>query len=156
MVTAAETVLGLLVDDSDCWRWVDDTVARAAGLNQTWQRMYELLLSVHQDVGDYSVAALIERTDDGAVCELIGRARARVAWASRPTTGVVAHASQEEFAAARQRLAQELDLLHMSDLRQNLARAQTDERGFRALLELARGKHSGLAPESTWKTSAVP
>ena len=147
LVAAAETTLGLMANDPSCWRWADDTVARAVGLNETWQRLYRLLLALHEDLGDYSIGNLVERCDDGAVCELTGRARARIAGA---------HATQEEFHAARQRLAHELDMLHMADLRQNLARTQTDERGFSALLELSRGRHLGLAPEKTWNTTAAP
>jgi DNA primase len=146
LVTATETVFGLMLNDPGCWRWVDDTVARAAGLSETWQRLYTVLLAVHHDVGDYSVGAVMERCEDSAACELVGRARARVSGGS---------AAEEEFAAARQRLSYELDVLHMADLRQNLARTQTDERGFRALLELSRGKHTGLAPENAWNTTTA-
>lgn len=148
LVTAVETVLGLLVIDADCWQWVDDNVARGAGHSETWARLYRVLLDVHGDIGEYSIGDVVARCEDGALCELVGRARAR-------TVGIGSPA--DEFRAARERLALELNALSFSDLRRGLQAAAADDApghaALRSLLEKSR-QHRGFAdPERHWTAS---
>ncbi|MCK4342227.1 MAG: DNA primase [Phycisphaerae bacterium] len=140
LVTASETVFGLLVLDASCWQWVDETMARAAQYSETWQRLYGILLEVHKDVGEYSIGEVVSRCDDGAVCELVSRARARAA-------GVTALA--EDFAAARETLASELSVLRVDGLQEDLRQSGGDDEDvFRLLHEDFREQHSALPVES--------
>lgn len=142
LVTTFETVLGLLLIDANCWRWVDDTVAAAAAHSETWQRLYGVLLELREEVGEYSTGQVVERCDDSAVCELVGRVRSRVA-------GVAP--AMEAFHAAQERLGSELRVLRMGGLREDLhqaaAQGADDDEAFRALRNLARGRHAILPAE---------
>lgn len=139
LATAMEAVFGLLVCGPGNWRWVDETVARGAERSETWQRLYRLLLEVHADVGEYSLGDIVARCEDGALCELVSRARAR--GAGLPSDG-------DTFRAARDRLASELDVLRVSDLRDDLRRSGgEDEAAFRALQASARAAAGSLSAE---------
>lgn len=147
LVTAVETVFGLLLCGGECWQWVDDTVARGAGHSETWERLYRVLLEVHQDMGEYSIGDVVARCEDGALCELVGRARAR-AVGPGPT--------EDGFRAARERLALELNALSISDLRRGLQKASDDDApghaALRALIEMAR-RHRGCADPERHSTA---
>jgi DNA primase len=134
LVTAVESVLGLLLDEWKCWQWVDDIVARGTGHSETWERLYRVLLEVHQDIGEYSIGDVVARCEDGALCELVDRARARVAGSELTENG---------FRAAKESLASELNALSISDLRRGLQSASADDvsalAAFDALREKARG-----------------
>lgn len=140
LATAMESVFGLLVSGPGHWGSVNESVARGADRSETWQRLYRLLLEVHADMGEYSIGDIVSRCDDSALCELVSRARARVA-------GVAPAA--EVFCAARDRLAAELDVLRVSDLRDDLRRSGgEDEAAFRALQASARGVAGSLSAET--------
>ncbi len=149
MVTAMEAILGLLIRAPECWRDVDDVVARAAEHSETWRRLYDLLLDVQANEGQYSVRHVVARCDDSAVCELVDRAQARV-------RGVTSFA--DDFAAARARLGEELAILEMGGLREQLRPASTvepAEEPFRRLRDLARAHASVLPVESWWRGSGA-
>ncbi len=139
IVGAMENLLGLLLNDSACWSHVDDNLARAAGLSQTWERLYGVLLDVHEEVGEYSLEDVTSRCDDAALCELVDRARQRVA-------GGVA---RDEFVAAYGRLVEELAAQQWGDLRASLRNAQgADESAFDELQRTLRGKEQFLPPDA--------
>jgi DNA primase len=147
LIAAAESILGLLLDDAKCWQWVDDTVAQAMGHSETWSRLYGVLLDVHRDVGEYSIRDVVSRCDDSALCELVSRARARVAGVGQ---------ADQAFRAACERLSSELAALRSSDLREVLRRSGgDDERAFQSLREHARGKESVLSPERRWSAKSA-
>ncbi len=149
LVTAMESLLGLLIRAPECWRDVDDALARAAEHCETWQRLYGVLLDVHADEGEYSVGHVVARCEDSAVCELVDRAQARV-------RGVTSFA--DDFAAARARLREELAILEMGGLREQLrpaSAAEPAEEPFRRLRELAREHASVLPVESRWRGSGT-
>ncbi len=145
LIASVETVLGLLLSDSDCWRFVDDAVPRAAELSKTWNELYGVLLDVHEDMGKYSIGEVMERCQDAAICELVSRARNAVA-------GV--NANEDTFRAACERLASELNVLRMSELRQNLHAARSADAGgedlFTSLRNLAREQSGALPVERRW------
>ncbi len=148
LVTAMEAVFGLLLASSTHWPAVDETVASGAGRSETWQRLYRLLLDVHADMGEYSIGDVVSRCDDGALCELVGRARARVA-------GALPDA--EAFQAARDRLAGELEVLRVSDLRDDLRRSGgEDEAAFRALRASTREAAGSYSAETRWSARPTP
>lgn len=152
LITAVETVLGLLVRSAVAWRWVDDAVGQGVEHSETWTRLYRVLVDVHQDLGEYSLRDVVERCEDGAVCELVHRAAARAAGLDP---------SAEVCEAARARLAAEVGVLRMSELRRALQGGAAGEaadavRAFRALHECARGKESVLAPAQRWSTPRRP
>jgi DNA primase len=142
LVTAAESVLGLLLRDNRYWPAVSDAVAAGMTHSETWQRLYEVLVEVHQDVGEYSLEDVMAHCEDSALCELIERALARVL--DRET-------DVEAFAAARDRLTSELDVLRMGDLRTNVhaeqARGQDADATFQSLCEMARKHHAALSAD---------
>jgi DNA primase len=147
VVTAMETVFGLLLTSADHWPTVDETVASGAGRSETWQRLYRLLLDVHTNMGEYSIGDVVARCEDGALCELVSRARARVAGA---VPGAVA------FRAARDRLADELNVLRASDLCDDLHRSGgEDEAAFRALRASTREAAGSYSAETRWNARAV-
>ncbi len=149
LVTATESLLGLLVSDATGWQVTGDVLARAAGYSETWQRLYGLLLDVRDEVGQYSMKEVLSRCEDGPLCELVSRARERAA-------GLEGCAGA--FEALHARLASELNLLRMSDLRRGLRQdgsAADDVRHFQALHEVARGLSSPLAPERRWSASST-
>jgi DNA primase len=145
LVTAGETILGLLLIQPVSWRWVDNSVAQGAAYSETWHRLYRVLLELHEDVGEYSIGQVMQRCDDAALCELLDRARARV-------SGVTS--VEDEFLAARKRLASELELLEMSRVRAGLRAAgrggDEDPDAFESLREMARGQAGVLPAESRW------
>ena len=140
LVTAAETVLGLLLSDPGAWRLVTDAVAAGMEHSETWQRLYAVLLEVQAEYGEYSLEDVQARCEDSALCEAVERAVGRVA-------GVPATA--EFVSAASARLASELDVLRMGDLRAELhpeaGRPAPDAAAFQELRELAR-KHRAPLP----------
>jgi DNA primase len=147
LVTAMETVLGLLLTGPDLWPAVDETVARGADRSETWRRLYRLLLEVQADVGKYSMGDIVSRCDDGALCELVSRARTRT---TDPAPGA------EALRAARDRLASELDVLRVSDLRDDLRRSGgEDEAAFRALQASVRGAAGSLSAETRLSARAA-
>jgi len=150
LAAAVESILGLLLIDPACWEHVDDTVSRGAGHSETWRHLYGVLVEVHRDMGEYSIGDVIERCDDSAVCELVGRARARVDGVATPT---------EAFCAARERLQSELDVLKMSNLYQNLHEASdcADAKAelFGSLRRIAGEQHSVLPAENRWRSGPV-
>lgn len=145
LVAAAESVLGPLVTDASSWQMVDDLVADSMRYSQTWQRLYGVLLELHQDVGEYSLKEVVARCEDGALCELVHRVRTRQRGADP---------GPESFRWARERLASELDLVRMEDLRRGLhpgTSGEADElRTFELLRTLASGQHAPLPAESRW------
>jgi DNA primase len=146
LVTATETVLGLLVADWRCWQWIDDLAAQAVAYSQTWKQLYRILLEVHEDEGEYSIGQVMARCEEAAVCELVSRARARVA-------GVTA--LEDDFAAAHAALKSEMGVLQVGGLRANLQQAGGDDADvFRLLRENARAQHSPLPAES--RLNAAP
>lgn len=152
LITAVETVLGLLARSAAAWRCVDDAVGQGVEHSETWTRLYRVLVDVHQDLGEYSLRDVVERCEDGAVCELVHRAAARVAGLD---------SSAEVCEAARARLAAEVGMLRMGDLRRALQGGAAGEtadavRVFRALHECARGKESVLAPAQRWNAPRRP
>jgi DNA primase len=147
LVTACETVFGLLLTCPRAWRGIDDTIVRAVAYSQTWQQLYSVFLDVHADVGEYSVGEVMARCEDSALCELVSRASARV-------TGVTA--AEEELSVVQQRLADELALLQMSDLRERLPKAGPDTAGedlFAALRAAARKHESPVPAECRWNAA---
>ncbi|HPM23604.1 MAG TPA: DNA primase [Phycisphaerae bacterium] len=139
LVVAVESVLGLLLEGGECWRHVDETVARGVACSETWQRLYGLLLEVHDDMGEYSIGDIVARCDDSAMCELVERARAR---------GAGSELGAAAFLAARERLAAELGVLRRTDLRADLCGpGGDDESVFRRLHAEARGTDTILPPE---------
>ncbi len=142
LVTAAESVLGLLLSDPGAWRWVTDAVAAGMEHSETWQRLYTVLLEVHAEHGEYSLEDVQSQCEDSALCEVVERALGRVA-------GVAATA--EFVTAAGARLASELDVLRMGDLRAGLhpepGRAASEAAAFQELRDLAR-KHRAPLPAS--------
>lgn len=149
LITVVETVLGLLLRGADTWQWVDDTVGQGVELSETWARLYRVLVDVHHDLGEYSLRDVVERCDDGALCELVSRAAARAA-------GLEPLA--EAFEANRARLASEVGVLRMSALREGSRGAAGGgeaeaARAFRSLCEAARGKESVLTPAQRWNAA---
>lgn len=148
LISAVETVFGLLVIDASCWRGVDDNVVRAARYSQTWEQLYRVLLEVHEDLGEYSLGEVVARCDDSAVCELVGRAQERVAGLS---------GADEHFAAARDQLVSELDVLRVRDRREELRQSGgEDAEAFRSLQAVLRRQHSPLPVERRWNASSAP
>lgn len=144
LAMAMESVFGLLVDGPHCWPWVDETVAHGARRSQTWERLYRLLLEVHEELGEYSLADVVSRCEDGPVCELVSRARTR-ARGMDPGT---------EMQRAVQRIAAELGVLHASDLRAELHQSAGEDAGvFSRLHRQLRGKDSVLPPERQHRAS---
>lgn len=134
LVTAAETVLGLLLRAPGCWRHVDDTVGRAMGISATWNGLYHRLLDVREEVGEYSLGDVLVRCEETALCELVGAATSR-------TTGYTS--LEEEFVTAAARLAHELAVEEAGTLQDALRAAGGDDAvAFRRLREATRG-HSG-------------
>jgi hypothetical protein len=136
---AAETVLGLLLKYPECWRGVDDSVPRATEHSQTWQRLYDVLLDVHEEHGEYSLGQVVARCEDAALCELVDRATARATVAESPAM---------HFAAVRDRLTEELAVLHGAELREGLRRSGgEDAQAFAQLCAARRGAESVLSLE---------
>jgi len=145
LVPVTETVFGHLLTNPGCWELVDDAVAQAVNHSETWSRLYRVLLDVHADMGEYSIQDVMTHCDDGALCELVGRARARV-------EGL---ASSEDFGAARDHLASELSVLRWGQLREDLRQGGGhDDEVFRLLRESARGQDSFLPSET--RCNATP
>jgi hypothetical protein len=139
VVSVMETLFGHLVTNPDCWDLVDDSIERAAGHSKTWQTLYRLLLDVRSDVGQYSIQDLLARCDDGALCELVSRARARVEGLAAP----------EDFGAALNRLASELRVQRWGQLREGFrTHGGCDDQAFEALRDAARGEDSFLPRDS--------
>jgi DNA primase len=142
LMTAAESVLGLLLRDSRFWPSVNDAVAAGMEHSETWRRLYAVLVEAHHDVGEYSLEEVMARCEDSALCELIERALARI---SDLEVGA------EAFTAARDRLTSELDVLQMGDLRTSVhaeqARGQDADATFRSLREMARKHHAALSAD---------
>ncbi len=139
LVTAMETVLGLLIQAPACWQWADPTVQAGAERSETWRELYGLLLELRGEVGEYSLGDVIARCERGALCELVDRVRAR-------SEGL--EPGEAAFSVARQRLASELDLLRLGQLRDGLRTSGgEDEATFRLLCEAARKRDSLLSPD---------
>ncbi len=152
LVVVVESILGLLLIDPGCWERVDDAVADVATYSETWQRLYETLLEVHRDVGEYSIEQIMSRCEDGALCELVGRARHRVVGIDAP---------REEFAAVHRRLVTEQEVLRMGALRSGVRDAaevapssDSSAAAFRSLCEIARGQDRPLPAESLWRPAS--
>lgn len=138
VVPLMETVFGHLLTSPDCWELVDEPTAQAAGLSETWGRLYRLLLDVHSEVGEYCMRDVMARCEDGALCELVGRARARI----KGIPGA-------DFGAARNRLASELGVLRWGQLRDDLRqRGDGSDETFRRLRDAARAEDSVLPRDS--------
>ena len=148
LVTAVETIFGLLLTDVGCWQWVDDTVARAVSYSQTWDRLYRVLLEVHSDMGEYSIGDIVSQCDDSALCEVVDRSCARTRGVSAPG---------EHFLAARERVATELSLLRARERQEALRQSGGDDGAvFRSLHEDLRGSHSVLPAETQWNATSSP
>lgn len=145
LATAMETVFGLLLTVPACWREVDNVPADAAAYSRTWQELYRVLLEVHDHVGEYSIGDVLAQCDDGAVCELIGRARARVGMVAEP---------RDDFAAARAALAAEQALLRAGSLQADLRAGGGDDAGVFQHLRDACGAQDAIVPaESRWNAA---
>lgn len=118
LVSAVETVLGLLATEPACWQWINDDTARAAAYSRTWQRLYRVCLDVHEDVGEYSRGDVLACCDDSALLELVSRTLAH-------TRSVVD--LREHFLAAHAHLESELRALKMSELRDELHETGGDD-----------------------------
>jgi hypothetical protein len=126
---------------------VDDVMAAAVERSRNWQRMYRILLDVHEDVGEYSFGDVSSRCDDGALCELLDRARARVNGITAPW---------DELQAVRERLAAELDVLRYGQLQEDLRSAGPEgDEAFRRLQRHGRTNEGvmGIADRGTWARS---
>ncbi len=146
LVAAMETLFGLLLQHSECWRWVDDVVARGAGHLQTWKELYRVLLDVREEVGEYSLGEVVARCESATVCELVDRAGRRATGISSASAG---------FQSARDRLASELGVLRMAQVREHLApEVDSGEQVFADLVRMARGQRSVLPPEARWNSPA--
>ena len=147
-VSAVETVLGLLLVDANCWQWVDETVAQATEYSETWRRLYGLLLEVNEEAGEYSIGQVVSRCDDGALCELVSRARTRAEGAA---------SRAEDFSAAREALTCEMRVLRVGGLQEDLRRSGgNDEDVFRLLHEGFLAQHSPLPLDSLRNASSSP
>ncbi|TWT42422.1 DNA primase [Phycisphaerae bacterium RAS1] len=110
LVAAAEETLGFLVSDSHFLRLVNDSVPVAFGRCETWNRLYHLCLNLQEQAGGYDRAAVFGECDDSALCDLATAACARFAGG----------AADHIFRTAVDRLASELDLLTVEELRNEL------------------------------------
>jgi DNA primase len=148
LVTAMESVLGHLLTRPAFWPAADETIARGADCSETWQRLYRLLLDVHADLGEYSLGDIVARCDDAALCELASRASARVAGQASDI---------DAFRAARDRLAAELQVLRVCDLRDDVRRSGgEDEAAFAALQASARSAAGSLSAETRARVRTAP
>lgn len=143
LIVGVHAVLGLLLRDAHCWTWVNDSVATACAYSETWRRLYELLLEVHEELGEYSVDHVLSRCEDAAACELADRALSAV-------LGVTS--MEEAFLAARARLAAELEL---HSARQDHAALRSsggaDAGAFAALQSRLRGYDAVLPAHARWQ-----
>lgn len=136
VVTATETVLGLLASDPQTWTLVDDSVSHAVAYSQTWKALYRILLDVHDELGEYSFRDVLTQCHDGATCELVSRARAR-------TAGV--QTASEDMAAACRRLANEIGVLQWAELR--AAGGELDDDAFETLRRQSPRTESSVPPD---------
>lgn len=89
LVAPVETLLGLLMLHPGCWRLLDDTATEAFACYETWSTLHNVLLDVHDMLGEYSLADVVARCDAADVCQLVGRARERAALIADPAEAFV-------------------------------------------------------------------
>jgi DNA primase len=147
LVTAAEAILGLLAARPECWQWVTDAVAQGLQHSQTWERLWRLVLEVHEDAGQYSIGEVLARCEDSELADLVSQWSERVAGFED---------KDRAFVAARDRLAEELDVLRggesLDRLRASGGESAHDfnelcarSRGKSRVLPLERGRSAGAA-----------
>lgn len=137
LVSAAEETLGFLVTSSDNLRLIDDSVPAALARCEMWFRLYDLCLNLVEESGVYDRAAVLERCEDSTLFDLIRAACARVDGAAD---------GDAVFRSAIKRLASEVDLLEVEELRCQLRDALPNSdaaQKFQQQVLLARRWHGG-------------
>ncbi len=139
LVRACEEVLGLLAARPQCWQWVTEAVPQGMQHSQTWERLWQLLLDVHAEAGQYSIGELQARCEDSVLADLVLR------WAERVAD---LEDVDQAFVAARDRLAEELEVVRGRESLDRL-RASRGENAedFEELCALSRGKSRVLPLE---------
>jgi DNA primase len=141
VVAAVETLLGLLMTHSQSWTAVTDDLARALAHSQTWQRLYGLLLDVHEELGEYSIGDVVQRCDTDVLLEAVDRARGRI----KSDVSV-----EDGMAAATEQLAAEMRSLRIAALQDELRQGGgEDEQRFQELFARVQEHHSPLPAESS-------
>lgn len=144
LVAAAEDCFGLLLMEAACAAHIEEAFAQAVESVASWRRLYAIIQELRTQRGTYARADVIERCTDADVCELVGRACARVA-------GTVD--AREAFRSAQARLSSELEALRMGELRHALCRetaATSGDEVFGDLLRVARKQEFALPAEKRW------
>jgi DNA primase len=141
LVTAAEALLGLALSPEGYDR-LRTTVESVRGMCPVWERLAAICEDVWRRSETATRAAIIERCEEPALCELVSRACQKV-------EGVPM--SEESFHHAEQRLLGELAALQMERLQAQLRAAPASpgaDEAYRALLAAA-GRERAVAPAAS-------
>jgi len=138
IVSAAETLFGIAIRTGHLDSRLDAGLSMICGHCVYWNGLLTLLRGITEGSATLNAAAILERTDDPAMCELLGRAIDR----ARGLSDVDA-ATAHELA----RLRTELELLRIDSLQGRLgASRKPDERAraLDALIGLSKNTHGPL------------
>jgi hypothetical protein len=139
---AVEELFGWLLLDSACLKRMEKPAVDVFGRCEVWRRFYDRLSGLARKSGAFARQDVIAACDDSDLLELIQRA----------TSHVDAEAAGEapgRFQAACERLASEVEVHRMADLRRHLRKADPQsaesDAAFRSYLDLARRQDAGGA-----------
>lgn len=133
LVAAVEEMFALMIEDPTAFGWADDTFAEAVNFCEHWRAFDGLARDLHENLGKFSRADLLERCEDAVQLDLIARVSRR---------GVSTLPVPAAFDLLRERLVTELDALHVEQVRGQLRGVKEvcddAERQFRSVLDAAR------------------
>lgn len=150
LVATVEELFGLLLSAPSCVEWLDEHFTQAVDGCEVWGRLSAVIQELVRGQGEYTRADVIRRCEDAELCELVSQACRRVEGTA---------ATKEAFLAVRERLASELEMLRMGELRRSLSTGEAGPRrgdgAFGDLLEAARGQHFALAAQTRWNARST-
>ncbi len=137
---AAEELFGWLLLDSACLKQLDKPAVDVFGRCEVWRRFHGRLTDLARKSGEFTRQDVIAACDEPDLLELIQRATSHV-------DVEAAGEAPARFRAARARLASEVEVHRMADLRRRLSKADPQsadsDEAFRSFLELARRQDAG-------------
>ena len=146
LVSAVEELFGLALADAQVFGRVGGTLAACIGYCETWRRFEVVIQSLADENDGYQMRDVLERCDDGELCDLFDRAVR--------SAGKVEDA-REASETAQRRVRDELDLLRRENLRGRLRESVTQtaeaDEAFVAALAAARRQDGALGAQERWR-----
>ncbi len=137
LIVATEELFGHVLAAPETFGELESPLAVAANHCGVWRRFFDVMSRCLEE-GDLSRIAVVDACEDSALCDLAGRAVARVR----------ENSDAESRARACDRLAGELDRIRSSALVERVLDQQQQETdrdsAFRSLVDLARKRHGVL------------